>query len=411
MLPPELLCSIVEYLAYVPEICHCERPETHFRTVSPDLVHVSLVNRHCRRICLPFIFAHVRIKSYNMRKLRDCCISNPAIAYSIKMLKASYCDKDGPEAFCELLPHLGRLACVDMRGNALNVAINHAMHQHPTISRILVGQLISMPPEFAPSDMSRVVAKCSEIYAPTLTERNEPVEKLVRYLAQGMKVARLDIHLPERLEENFGRQTFPGVQGFHLYLGYGLVLTSWLPGITATHPQLRKIQFFDQGYYFRRHHSFPFLSPVLDEVSQGYSSAFFPKSVTLNRPSPLGVVWLVTGLNLIVSSSLIDTLLLVSKHFPHIDTLALDLAEQTKYNVDDLIVALARFPSLRILHLTEIFSQLRCVKEKKERPWKPMRPLDKPDRAQKHAAAVESRIQWYASRIAEVSRLWRLSTS
>ncbi|KAJ3851152.1 hypothetical protein EV368DRAFT_83807 [Lentinula lateritia] len=102
-----------------------------------------------------------------------------------------------------------------------------------------------------------------------------------------------------------------------------------------------------------------------------------------------------------VRSSLIEILSLVTLCFPTIHALGIRAEHcRKRYDIDNLIAALARFPLLRVLNLSHLFKRLRSPNEELQRPWKLFRHVDKIHRLKRLGAQAEARLYWYASLIA-----------
>lgn len=83
--PEELLNAAVKYIAS--DTIFVERQSFLLRWKYPvtKLLPLSMVNHQFRRICSPFLFAHIELTGEKkLEKLEDRCIANQAFAMSIR---------------------------------------------------------------------------------------------------------------------------------------------------------------------------------------------------------------------------------------------------------------------------------------------------------------------------------------
>ncbi|KAE9387617.1 hypothetical protein BT96DRAFT_1025806 [Gymnopus androsaceus JB14] len=388
LLPEELVHDIFSYLAYhsKPRM-QCELPELQFECNTTDILSLSLVNRRLRRIGLPFLFASLRIKGLtDVKKLKD---QGPLFFKYTKMLilrMLSLLDEEGMEILLQSIPHLKRLTCVDARCT-MSIALLNALHEHPNVSTIHVQKLPKGSVQF---DLSKVVLKQSELADPRRC-----------WLApSGMKVSQLIIRQPELLTDEFGLQTFNGLCELDLSMRRFPVIVSWLPEFTAAHPNLKKIRFIYGRKDFFTYHTLPFISSFVEEAgSRKLADAYYITRFFITRPdicSTSAQEWRVTGLTIIIRSSLIEILSLIYSSFPSIQTLTFEFEGRPArglYHIDDIIAILCLFSSLEILGLHCLFKPLHFGCRK---PWRAPQ-LETPSAAD----IAEAGILWYTSRIAQ----------
>ncbi|KAE9406388.1 hypothetical protein BT96DRAFT_1014896 [Gymnopus androsaceus JB14] len=401
LLPEELVHDIFSYLAYHPELRkQCEPPELQFEPDSTDILSLSLVNRRLRRISLPFLFASLRIKGLkDVKKLRD---HGPLFSKYTKMLilrMLFLLDKEGAEILRQSIPHLKRLSCIDVRSE-LSIALLSALHEHPSVSTILVASMRKLPKGSAQFDLSKVVLKQSELVDPSHCWLAPKMER-------GMKVSQLLIRHPELFTDEFGLRTFNGLCELDLLMSYLPVTVSWLPEFTAAHPNLKKIRFIYERKDFFSCHKLPFISSFVEEACNKHlSDAYYITRLSITRPaicSTSAQEWRATGLTIIIKSSLIEILSLLYSSFPEIQTLVLGFegkSTRESYYIDDVIAILRLFSSLEILGLHCSFKRLDFGRRK---PWRALAHVGNTDQLEAPSAAdiAEGGIFWYTSRIAQ----------
>ncbi|KAJ4480721.1 hypothetical protein C8R41DRAFT_841985 [Lentinula lateritia] len=306
----------------------------------------------------------------------------------------------GHEELCMLLPHLTRLACIDLQGYTSSVALLNAVNKHPSVSAMIVDSLYGLhhlPKPLSSLDLSKVVVECGSISHPGLETS----------YARGLKVYQLVIRQPESLKEEFGNSTFQGLHEISLAMNRHPILLGWLPRLASAHPQLENVIFVDMSNSQMQFTSdtIPFILPFIEKSSQrGLDTTFNITRLVISR-TQCGCLsnsgWHVTELIMNVQSSLLVILPIVASCFPCLRTLGFWIYHKRRYNVDELVAVLASFRSLRVLKPARLFKQLRSPDEQLHRPWKPLRHIDKIDRVRRLGARAEARLYWYMSLISK----------
>ncbi|KAE9385786.1 hypothetical protein BT96DRAFT_1026479 [Gymnopus androsaceus JB14] len=394
LLPEELVHDIFSYVACRSEPrIHCEPPELQFEHNSLGIRSLSLVNRRWRRISMPFLFSSLRINVLiDVKKLRDqrSLFSKYTKTLILRML--SLLDKEGMEILLHSLPHLKRLVRVDV-GSELTITLLNALHEHSSVSTILVA---SIPKEATQSDLSKVILLQSKLIDPSHS-------RLAPMMARGMEVFQLLIHHPELISHQFGSQTFNGLCELDLLMSYLPVTVSWLPEFTAAHPNLKKIRFIYGRKDFFSRYTLPFISLFVEEArSRQLADAYSITRLSITR-SFSTQEWRVTGLTIIVRSSVIEILSLLSSFFPEIQTLSLKFEGRPTrgltYHIDDAIAILHLFSSLEILALHCLFKRLHFGNRK---PWHALARVGNTGQFEPSAADItEAGLLWYTLRIAQ----------
>ncbi|KIK69315.1 hypothetical protein GYMLUDRAFT_67968 [Collybiopsis luxurians FD-317 M1] len=225
MLPEELLLLIVEHLAvHKPDFVEHELPEFHYRHTTEEIRSLSLVSHRMRRICMPFLFAYVLVdKLSGMRSFRDQCLANPGFAYSIKTLSFDHIhETEGSDILRRLLPRLKRLAWVHLHYIETDAALFTALSNQDNIRTVVIEELSDLPR--ADLDLSKILLCDITIGQPTCLPSRIP---------RGIRVGRIAIRLPYKLQEEFGLQRYNELRELDLIMGDFPVTLSWLPKFSS----------------------------------------------------------------------------------------------------------------------------------------------------------------------------------
>ncbi|KAJ3725074.1 hypothetical protein DFJ43DRAFT_1157636 [Lentinula guzmanii] len=400
MLPDELLHSTVEYIAYTPEPPDCDFLGFHFKSVSPALLSLSQVNRRMRRICVPFLFSYLRVVNVaEAMKLMDLCRTGSIIPSLIRVLLLSasyYAQKEGHKILRQVLPCLHHLSCIHLRIPRPSIDLFTTVLEQPTVSTVLMRSLDNLPGGFSKLNLSKLVLKHTSVAFP----RFSTLETCIR---RGARMASLDIHRPDLLDESFGPRIFTGLQELNLFVCYFPVSFSWLPAFASGHPSLNKMWLLDdKKHYFDRHTPYFIHSFVEGCHRQELSECFDITRVGLSRVNQSSQEWRVTGMTIVTkfaSTSLIEILSLICSSFPAIEVLSFDLdRHKDTYHIDDIVSVLAGFSCLRVLYISHLYNR---IESGRKTSWKLVRQLETNDVCKILAATAESAFLCYASRLAK----------
>ncbi|KAJ3745664.1 hypothetical protein DFH05DRAFT_1542544 [Lentinula detonsa] len=392
-LPNELLHSIIGYLAYVPKLPD-SRSKSQFRCTSPELLALSVTNWRLRRICLPFLFANIKIRHIkDARRLEDSSLV--LFEKFTKLLAISHFfsrSQEGDRILCPILPCMKRLEWVELRFCSARSVLLEAILAQPSVLTVLVEQL---PDASLRDNLSKVVHEGTSI--PTVFSPN-----LERCLDQGMRLVRLEVLDPGLLNEDFGHRHFAGLEELRLSMRRYPVSFSWLSALSSTHSSLKELWLIDDNrQYFSRHTPIFISSFVEESQRQDLSKNYIIERVGLRR-AQCSQDWRVMSLTIFAtfaSTSLVEILTLISTSFPKLETLTLDLdSHKATYDSERLAAVFARFSSLRVLYLHKVFKRLRfgsrlCVR--------PVRCVDRTSVLDTIAARAESGLLWFISRVAK----------
>ncbi|KAE9405773.1 hypothetical protein BT96DRAFT_317221 [Gymnopus androsaceus JB14] len=86
--PEELLQALAEHIAFNIPFIERQIPTLRWKFQKSELIPLSMVNRQLRQICLPFLFAYVKVfGNEHAGKLTACCTANEAFAASIRSIQ------------------------------------------------------------------------------------------------------------------------------------------------------------------------------------------------------------------------------------------------------------------------------------------------------------------------------------
>ncbi|KAF5392028.1 hypothetical protein D9757_003274 [Collybiopsis confluens] len=395
-LPNELLSSVTEYIADIitQPFLFC-----HFRPVPLDLISLSLVNWRWRQICLPFLFAKVKLNGRDAQEFKVFCERNPLCSELIKTIHPHALLpirrlKDCLEILQQTLPFLKHLSYIDISDMNPTFKLLQAMLEHHTVATIRMGNSTSLPTGCLNLDMSKVVLSGAVL------DSVQPQLALNEHFLRGLKVVRVELRKVALLDEGLHR--IPELEEIELK-GVNPVLYPGLLDLMSTHPHLRKVSLIDKAYHGNL--TPPFVQSFLNEIeAQNFNNFFRIPQIVLSRHS--GKEWCITDLTIAMtrtSHSLIQILSTVACFFPEIEILSLDMEEVYKgaYAMDELVAVLRRFPSMRTLHLNRFTRQLGFEGTPR---WKPLRPFTKNTIIEKLALDHEASVVWYISHLAKELR-------
>ncbi|KIK64974.1 hypothetical protein GYMLUDRAFT_56471 [Collybiopsis luxurians FD-317 M1] len=366
-LPNELLNHICEDLSDEPPLPDWLLELPKIRCASSDIVSFSCVNSRLRQICLPFLFAYLRVNNVqDAQNFKSFCTDNTVCLRLARMLTLTGLCQEEAEITYTLLPKFKRLVCVDLRNLNNGFDFVRQMSEHPTISTVLVE--LYTPPELSALHGSPSVSWPSStgldpskvVLSHLRLELSHPNPD---FPLNEMKVATLYIKDLERLDEDFGSRFFNGLRELTLSPARLInrpVSFSWLSTFTSAHPHLHKIRLNTPT----RISYMPSISAFFDEsIRMGLKQDLCIFNLTLSRAkidAQSTQQWQVTEMYLSPRARLVEILTLVSSSFSSIENLAIDLLYRKDiYNVEDVLSALSHFPSLRVVDLLHTFNQLR----------------------------------------------------
>ncbi|KAJ3770085.1 hypothetical protein FB446DRAFT_745518 [Lentinula raphanica] len=397
LLPNELLHSIIDYIAFIPKLPN-SRSKSPFKCASPELLALSVTNWQLRRVCLPFLFAHVKIEEdSDLQQLGD------HLARSVEFTKVLVLDSLthlGDHILSEILPQLEQLSEVELRDCQDRTDLLRTILVHPTVTSVLVDEL---------PDASMCDDNLSKVALPRTRAYRAISPEYEKYLDQGMRILCLELVKHGSLGSAQLETKIPfGTKEISIIIHGHPDSLSWLPTLSSNRPTLNEVSLLGGRQSFD-HVTLPFWSPFIKESRRQKLLSFFNiKRMGLRKTTgSYPQEWYVRGLTLqttTASTSLIEILTLVASSFRKLEklTLRLDLHEEL-YDIGDLVAVLAQFPSLRVVYFDKVFGRLKFGPET-ERLMPPVRQLDTPGALDALKAHAESGLMLFASILATRAR-------
>ncbi|KAJ3844424.1 hypothetical protein F5878DRAFT_601941 [Lentinula raphanica] len=368
-LPNELLHNIIEYIAYVPTtlpVSPGPLPNSLSQRASPELLSLSVANQRLRRICLPFLFANLKIKDdEDATNMQEYLVLFSKFTKVLTIGSIGYVSKTATEIIVsQIATQFKQLFHVELQDTysmphscaRYETALLRTFLAHPTVTSILVHKL---PDEtMYDVDLSKLLldnARTSSAYF---------VPDLEKYFNQGMRLLSLEFYKPNKLDHQFGSKIFPGLKQIELHVDHSGVSFSWLSPLMSTHPTLNELWL----YGVRQHRDVPpFISSFIAESHRRDLERFFSVDCVGLRRAPGQSVegWYVIGLSLLhydkdATTSLLELLPFVASSFPKLETFGLKAYQcwHAMYDIGEFSSVLACFLSLKTLYLTNVYRLL-----------------------------------------------------
>ncbi|KAJ3835511.1 hypothetical protein F5878DRAFT_627675 [Lentinula raphanica] len=359
-LPNELLSSIVEHIAYsptLPDSAHTELASiSRFKRTSSELHRLSVANWQLRQICVPFLFADIKIRSaedaVNMKgQLSLFSQFTKTLVIEFDTYDSDRTEDQIMDQFA--LAQLEHLSYVELQSFQYSPLLLKTLLAYPTIKSILIR---TVPDESLHNDdLSKVIVD-TLIYPLSFSN-------IGNCLKNGMRLARLLLYYgPGLLDEEFGSRKFPGLEEIVILMGSSLSTPfSWLSDLASTNSTLNELNI--------HRNQLPSLSITLltsfdnECERQGLKTSFVVEHVNLRKASGQSSHdWDVIAFTMSTnpSASLVNILSLVASSFPKLEILSLDLTKNKEhYDAGALSSVLARCSSLRVVYLKNVFKWLR----------------------------------------------------
>ncbi|KAJ3770028.1 hypothetical protein FB446DRAFT_809543 [Lentinula raphanica] len=368
-LPNELLHNIIEHIAYVPTtlpVSPRPLPNSLSQRASPELLSLSIANQRLRRICLPFLFANLKIKDdEDATNMQEYLVLFSKFTKVLTIGSIGYVSKTATEIIVsQIATQFKQLFHVELQDTysmphscaRYETALLRTFLAHPTVTSILVHKL---PDEtMYDVDLSKLLldnARTSSAYF---------VPDLEKYFNQGMRLLSLEFYKPNKLDHQFASKIFPGLKQIELHVDHSGVSFSWLSPLMSTHPTLNELWL----YGVRQHRDVPpFISSFIAESHRRDLERFFSVDCVGLRRAPGQSVegWYVIGLSLLhydkdATTSLLELLPFVASSFPKLEAFGLKAYQcwHAMYDIGEFSSVLACFLSLKTLYLTNVYRLL-----------------------------------------------------
>ncbi|KAJ3830247.1 hypothetical protein F5880DRAFT_1516208 [Lentinula raphanica] len=356
-LPNEILHTIINYAAYD----SLSRDASYlFKYATLELRVLSVVNWRLRHLCLPFLFANIKITdTKDAEKLEKYL----ALLSKFTLVMMIYGQTSVSETILSRnIPQFERLSCVDMRlrnSDGRTVLLKTVLAQ-PTVTVVLVDSLPDK--SMCNDDLSKVLLRSIDQYD-AFSPRLQP------YLNRGIRVNSLEILEPRGLDEVVNRSDFPvlsGLKKIQLFVRNNPLPTSFLSKLLSTHPTFNELLLLEYPQLSQSvHHTPPFISSFVKESQRHKFIEHFVFTHLVFRRGSIGQStheWYVMDLALNAISadmSLVEMLARVASSFPQLKKLTLNLnRHQATYHINDLAPVFGHFSSLQSLHLFMLYRRL-----------------------------------------------------
>ncbi|KAJ3772241.1 hypothetical protein FB446DRAFT_800736 [Lentinula raphanica] len=342
-IPNELIHSIVDYIAYTsipigpPDSAWFSK--SLVRYVSPYLLALSLTNWQLRRVCLSFLFAYVTIRhEEDVTRIMDYIglfsKFTKVLVIGIFHMQPGTMD----QLISQILPQSEQLSEVELQSCCTRIVLLRAILARPSVTSILVHELPD--PSMCDKDLSRIILSQHSDLIFSLDYKFEP------YLSRGMRLNRVEIF--GSLDTRFQSKILSGLTEMTIHMDIIPNSFSWLPLFSSTHPNLGEVWLLNVRRYFFAHDAPLFLSSLIKGLQERELYIFYNiAQVGLRRA---------VGQPSQGCTSLIEVLMLVASLFPKLKVFTLNLSlHNMRYEIDDLVSALAQFLSLRVVYLNDVF--------------------------------------------------------
>ncbi|KAJ3718323.1 hypothetical protein C8R42DRAFT_777806 [Lentinula raphanica] len=353
-LPSELFELVIAYIAHTPRLPH-SRSRSPFKCASPELLALSVANWQLRRVCLPFLFANIKIRDEMEVHQMENYLALFSQFTQVLVIKPLFHTED--QTMAQILPQLEQLSEVELRRCRRRSDLLRSIISHPTVTSILLDELPDQ--SMCNDDLSKVFLDRKKFG--TLSP------ELERFLDHGMRIVCLELHKPDsEFIVQFESKIFPGLEEIRILMGTIPISFSWLPVLSSTQPTLKKFWLIGghREWFFNVEFAPPFLSALIQKSQRRkLQHHFFIEEVGLGRAiGPSSQEWHAIGLTLtttFASTFLIEVLTLIASVFPQLEILTLKLdAHEGMYDIGDLCSVIARFSSLRVVYFHRVFDRL-----------------------------------------------------
>ncbi|KAJ3832829.1 hypothetical protein F5878DRAFT_634111 [Lentinula raphanica] len=375
-LPNEILRSITEYIAYIPELPDSCCSYSLSKHASPELLALSVVSSRLRQICLPLLFTHIEVRhdeDVNKLEKRLALYAKYTKTLSIDYNKETYytLTEVGQQVLCQILPQLERLVDVGLGRCQNRTHLLESILTHPSVTSVLIHDLPDV--SMCNHNLSKVIL--TRAYSSSALS---PIYQT--YFDQGMKLMCLGLK-SDSVDNRLESQLFPGLKAIEIDMYSAPFSFSWLSPLASTHPGLVELRLLKIDHRYLAHNVPPFLLPLFEESQrQDFEDDLEITRLTLRRAQPIGQSsreWHVFELDLHIHDRMCQILSLVGSCFPSLEVLALDFENY----VDGMFASylsseLVDFLSLRVVYLKDIYHPLRIDEGIEMPPIVQLDPLD-----------------------------------
>ncbi|KAJ3752486.1 hypothetical protein EV360DRAFT_88705 [Lentinula raphanica] len=325
LLPNELLSSVLEHIAYtsiLPDSPFKSEGsfKSSFKCASRELLALSVADWRLRRVCLPFLFANIKLRNVEVvEKMKD---QLAFFSKFTKFLVIGTCDAlttNEEDIISQILPQLKQLSYVELWGRSVygRTVLIKTLLAHPTVTSVLVPDVDheSMDDE----DLSKVTLQ--ETYWQLCPRR---------YFERGMKLVRLNI---DRSFDSqlFLSEMFAGPKEMRITMS-NAVTSSFLSALLSTFPTLEELWPHAFGHHFDARTPSCICPSIKKSQWPSLNEHDLIRRIglrrTIGQPSD---EWHVMGIAMVASASHANTSLLaklgvVASSFPTVENVTLDFS-------------------------------------------------------------------------------------
>ncbi|KAJ3711038.1 hypothetical protein EV361DRAFT_937018 [Lentinula raphanica] len=397
-LPNEILETIIHDIAYIPN----SNSSSWFKFSTNELRVLSVVNWRLRHLCLPFLFANIKVTDAEKLEKDLAFLSKFTRTMIISPLTAVNETED--QLLARFLPQFKHLSHVQLRDESFGrTASLRTVLAQPAITSVLVEKLPDQ--SMCNDDLSKVILEWIDhfkAFSPWL----QP------YLNRGMRVNSLEIFELGDLDEVASRSVFPilsGLREIQMHMRNKPVPSLFLSKLLSTHSTFNELwlRLYPQLSYV--HDTPAFISSFVQESQrQSFIEFFAFKHVGFRRDfiGQSSHEWYVMDLTLDTipaNTSLVEMLARLASSFPKLEKLTLDLnRHQGSYPINDLAPVFGHFSkSLGTLYLLGVNLRL----EYRNTEFPPLIRTAGPTNADDAMLTrVETGLLWFASWVARETR-------
>ncbi|KAJ3748195.1 hypothetical protein EV360DRAFT_76302 [Lentinula raphanica] len=397
-LPNEILETIIHDIAYIPN----SNSSSWFKFSTNELRVLSVVNWRLRHLCLPFLFANIKVTDAEKLEKDLAFLSKFTRTMIISPLTAVNETED--QLLARFLPQFKHLSHVQLRDESFGrTASLRKVLAQPAITSVLVEKLPDQ--SMCNDDLSKVILEWIDhfkAFSPWL----QP------YLNRGMRVNSLEIFELGDLDEVASRSVFPilsGLREIQMHMRNKPVPSLFLSKLLSTHSTFNELwlRLYPQLSYV--HDTPAFISSFVQESQrQSFIEFFAFKHVGFRRDfiGQSSHEWYVMDLTLDTipaNTSLVEMLARLASSFPKLEKLTLDLnRHQGSYPINDLAPVFGHFSkSLGTLYLLGVNLRL----EYRNTEFPPLIRTAGPTNADDAMLTrVETGLLWFASWVARETR-------
>ncbi|KAJ7156905.1 hypothetical protein C8R43DRAFT_997666 [Mycena crocata] len=361
-LPAELLLLLIDSLCFTSRI---EAQKSSVISYSTRHIHpLSLVCFRLRQLCIPRLFCSLRCTSTQQLVLfKAKCIQDAHFARLIRKLDLA--NVESLDILASLLSLLKSLEWLDLDAEQVDPNLLAIVNTYPNLTTVAVRD--ALPENLRDWSLS-TSSSLSKILLPSVLSDNcFPLEcpALHALMSRRTRLAHLILCDKRSIRRGAGTLFLPGLEklSIHLYLEPTCPMP-WLPAFVERHPSLSTITYIGdlRGSIWRSNANLQFPLQFLDALErEDLRLATFLNAFTISRTSSASPLneWEITAVEVTIEEAAgFAALRLASALAPRTSSLVIQMPRHGSRHcirVDDLLLALGRFPSLQALSFRDTY--------------------------------------------------------